>query len=210
MKFEDFKVGEFLDELASDSPAPGGGSVAAGCGALGAALVSMVSSLTIGREKHRDRWPLREEVRSKSESLRSEFVKLMNDDTDAFNAFIAATKMPKGTAEEGEARSAAIQRASKAVTEIPLRVLELSAEAASLAVKAASSGNPNAASDAGCAALLSEAAGKSAAYNVRINLPGIKDEGFASAARLRMKSALDSMSKSCDKTRAVMDDTLGA
>ncbi|MDR1483032.1 MAG: cyclodeaminase/cyclohydrolase family protein [Synergistaceae bacterium] len=210
MKFEDLRVEAFLDELASDSPAPGGGSVAAVCGALGTALVSMVCALTVGREKYRGSWTAMEEVRSKSESLRAEFVKLMNDDTESFKAFMAAMKLPKGTPELDAARSAAVQKASVAVTDVPLRVLELSADAASLVLKAVRIGNANAASDAGCAALLAEAAGRSAAYNVRINLPGIKDEGFVSNARYRMKSALESLSKFCDETKTVMDNLLGA
>ncbi|MDR3354273.1 MAG: cyclodeaminase/cyclohydrolase family protein [Synergistaceae bacterium] len=208
MKFEEFKVGEFLDDLASNSPAPGGGSTAALCGALGTALVSMVSNLTIGRENYRNNWPVVEVIRSESEGLRSEFVKLMNDDTESFNAYLAAIKMPKGTAEANAARSAAIQSASVTVTEIPLRVLELASDTASLAVRALRAGNSNTASDAGCAALIAEAAGKSAAYNVRINLPGIKDEGFASEARRRMKSALSSLSKSCIEAEAIIDSVL--
>jgi len=92
MKFERMEIRAFLDELASDSPAPGGGSVAALCASLGSALVSMVANLTIGKEKYKDSWQIMEDVVSKSESLRFKFVDLMNKDTESFNSFMAARR----------------------------------------------------------------------------------------------------------------------
>ncbi|MDR1472376.1 MAG: cyclodeaminase/cyclohydrolase family protein [Synergistaceae bacterium] len=210
MAFETETVRDFLDILASDAPAPGGGSVAAIGGALGAALVSMVSNLTTGKEKYRDNWSGMEEVRSKSEPMRAKFVKLMNDDTESFNEFMAAMKMPKDTDEQKESRGAAMAYASKSATEVPLATLELCAEMAGLALLAARLGNRNAASDAGSAALLAEAAGKAAAYNVRINLPGIRDEAFAESARSRMRGALSSLEKKCRETERLMDHILKA
>lgn len=193
MAFEDMKISEFLDLLASDAPAPGGGTVAALGGALGAALVSMVANLTVGKEKYRESWAEMEEVRSQSEELRACFTKLMNEDTEAFNAFMAAMKMPKDTDEQKTARRAAMDAASISVTEIPLRTLEKCAELANAAAKVVKHGNANAVSDGGSAALLAEAAGKAAAYNVRINLPGVKDEDFEVRCRSRMANALGAL-----------------
>ena len=99
MKFERMEIRAFIDELASDSPAPGGGSVAALCASLGAALVSMVANLTIGKEKYMDSWQVMEDTVGKSESLRFKLVDLMNRDTESFNSFMAAMKMPKATEE---------------------------------------------------------------------------------------------------------------
>lgn len=209
MKFEEMTVGAFIDELASNSPAPGGGSVAALCGSLASGLTSMVGNLTVGKEKYKENWEKMDEVFKASEAIRADFVKLMNDDTDSFNLFMAAMKMPKETDEEKAARKAAMAEASKTATEVPLCTLEACAEAAKLAYEAASFGNPNAASDAGSAALLCEAAGKAASYNVRINLPGVKDEAFAAACRSRMAEALATIDEYSLKTAAKMDEALG-
>lgn len=209
MAFEKQTIQEFLDTLASDAPAPGGGSVAALGGALGAALVTMVCSLTVGKEKYKENWAKIEELLKKSEPLRAEFVKLMNEDTESFNNFMAAMKMPKETDEQKAQRRAAMEDASKLATAVPLRTLERCVEMAALAVDAMKYGNTNAASDAGSAALLAEAAGKAAAYNVRINLPGIKDEAFAADATTRMNKALAGLEKSAKEIEEGMNKILG-
>lgn len=209
MKFEDMTIQAFLDELASNSPAPGGGSVAALCGSLGAALVSMVANLTVGKEKYKDNWAVMEGVIAKSEALRVEFVDLMNKDTDSFNVFMAAMKLPRDTDEQKAARKRAMQEASKLATEIPLKTLEVCAEASEIAFTAAKFGNTNAGSDAGSAALIAEAAGKAASYNVRINLPGIADEAFAADCKARMGAALETIAMNARETEAVMNELLG-
>ncbi|MDR1650872.1 MAG: cyclodeaminase/cyclohydrolase family protein [Synergistaceae bacterium] len=209
MAFEADTVKDFLDVLASGAPAPGGGSAAALGGAIGAALVTMVSGLTVGKEKYKDNWTAMEETAKESERLRAEFVRLMNEDTESFNAFMAALKMPRETDKEKANRKAALESASKKATEIPLSTLERCAEMASLAARAVTLGNASAASDAGSAALLAEASGRAASYNVRINLPGIKDEAFSEDIRKRMAAALNSISKSCAKSAEDMDKILG-
>lgn len=209
MAFENQKISEFLDLLASDAPAPGGGSVAALGAALGAALVSMVTNLTVGKEKYRENWAEMESVRGQSEALRTEFVKLMNEDTEAFNAFMRVMKMPRDTDEQKAARKTAMAGATKLATEVPLRTLEKCAELANLAVKAIRFGNSNAVSDGGSAALLAEAAGKAAAYNVRINLSGITDESFDAAVRTRMADALGALLGTCEEAEMMMDKVLG-
>lgn len=204
MKFERMEIRAFLDELASDSPAPGGGSVAALCASLGSALVSMVANLTIGKEKYKDSWQIMEDVVSKSESLRFKFVDLMNKDTESFNSFMAAMKLPKATEEEKCIRKKAMGEASKLATEVPLLTLEACVEVCELAYLAAKDGNTNTISDAGSAALISEAAGRAAAYNVKINLPGVTDESFAADFKARMKDALKQLKANAEDRKSVV------
>jgi len=208
MAFAEESLKAFLDELASDSPAPGGGSVAALAGALGAALVSMVASLTMGSEKYRNNWEQMGEVRDESERLRGRFLELMNEDAEAFNSFIAALKLPRSTEVQKSSRREAISAAAKRITEVPLDTLGLCADVASLALKVAELGNPNAVSDAGSAALMAEAAGKAAAYNVRINLPSLKDEAFATEARHNLNATLEALEASCRAVERKMEEML--
>jgi len=208
MGFETQKVSEFLDLLASDAPAPGGGSVAALCGALGAALVSMVANLTIGKEKYKDNWDDMRAVLKRSETLRAEFVKLMDEDTEAFNNFMAALRMPRDSEEQKAARKEALGGAAKTATEVPLLTLEKCAELTVLAAEAIKLGNVNAVSDGGSAALLAEAAGKAAAYNVRINLPGIADKDFEAGCRSRLANALEELIGTAESAEAEMDGIL--
>ena len=208
MKFEELTIAAFADELASNSPAPGGGSVAALCGVMAAGLTSMVGSLTVGREKFKANEAQMQKILAESEALRAKFTKLMNDDTAAFNTFMDALHLPKGTDEEKAARKTAMAEATKATTEVPLVTLETCAEIIKLSVEAARIGNPNAVSDAGCAALTAVAAGKSAAYNVRINLPGVADEAFASECRARMAAALAVLDENAKKASDILDEAL--
>ena len=209
MNFEKQQIQLFLDELASDAPAPGGGSVAALGGSLGAALVTMVANLTVGREKYKEHWDAMAEARDKSEPMRKRFVELMNEDTEAFNAYMGAMKLPKETDEEKAARRKAMEEASKGATMVPLETLELCVSLAEAARKAMQHGNQNAVSDAGVAALYAQAAGKAAGLNVRINLPSIKDEKFAAEVRDRMTRALDALAKSCRETEDGINKALG-
>jgi glutamate formiminotransferase/formiminotetrahydrofolate cyclodeaminase len=201
-------LNKFLDDLASDLPAPGGGSVAALGASLACALVSMVSRLTVGKEKYRANWDKMESAAEASDRLRIKSLALMDDDVASFNAYMAALKMPKETEGQKSARAAEIQKTAKRAAEVPLSILELCAKAAELAVQAAGYGNPNAATDAGSAAVFAEAAGKAAAYNVRINLPAIKDEAFTASARERMDRALDEIAKNCKLAEAAMERIL--
>ena len=209
MMFGEESLKAFLDELASGSPAPGGGSAAGLAGAVGAALVSMVASLTIGSEKYRDSWGQMDEVTRESERLRGRLLELMNEDAQAFNSFMAALKLPKNTDGEKSARRDAMSAASKRITEVPLETLGICVEVAALALKAAELGNPNALSDAGSAALMAEAAGKAAALNVRINLPSLKDEAFASEARRKLQASLGALEANCRATERKMNEMLG-
>jgi formiminotetrahydrofolate cyclodeaminase len=171
-------VAQFLDELSSNSPAPGGGSVAALAGAAGAALTSMVCNLTIGKKKYAE---VQEEMAAtlrQSEELRSALTQLIDKDTEAFNKVMAAFGLPKGNEQEQAARSAAIQDATKAATLVPLGVMSLCEQALRLAKTVAVKGNKNSASDAGVSALMLQASCAGASLNVRINLGSLTDRAF--------------------------------
>ncbi|MBI5464398.1 MAG: glutamate formimidoyltransferase [Ignavibacteriales bacterium] len=173
----------FLDETASNSPAPGGGSIAALAGTLGAALTSMVCRLTIGKKKYADVQETMEEVLSKAEALRARLTAIIDADTAAFNNVMAAFGLPKETEEQMVIRSKAIQGATKEATLVPFHLMKLCEEALALTKIVAEKGNPNSISDAGVAALMLHAACEGAKLNVKINLSTISDEQFV--ARLR-------------------------
>jgi glutamate formiminotransferase/formiminotetrahydrofolate cyclodeaminase len=195
MELSKMHLKEFTRELASDSPAPGGGSVAALCGALGAALSEMVTSLTIGKEKYRDVWDEMGKVQKEAKELQERFYSLMDQDAEAFNTFFAALKMPKETDEEKALRTAKMQEGLKEAAIVPLETLTACQLLAGLAEIATLRGNGNAVTDAGTAALLARAAAKAAAYNVRINLGGIKDEGFVAKTKAEVDQAMERVEK---------------
>ncbi len=180
----------FMDKLASKSPEPGGGSVAALAGALGAALVSMVSNLTLGKDKYKDVQPQIEALLKESEKLREEMQDLIQKDTEAYGALSAVYKMPKATDEEKAARTAKMQEALKEACKVPFEIGIKSLEVAQLAERAADIGNVAAVSDAGVAVLLAQACAQSAALNVKINVNSIKDDSFNKTTWTRMQDVL--------------------
>jgi formiminotetrahydrofolate cyclodeaminase len=171
-------ISSFLDELASSSPAPGGGSVAALAGALGAALTSMVCNLTIGKKKYGEFEDEMKKTLSQSEDLRMQFMTLVETDTAAFNKVMEAYALPKESEAQKTLRSAAIRAATKEATIVPLEVMRHCIDALALAQNVAAKGNVNSVSDAGVSALMLHAACESAALNVRINLNGLDDSEF--------------------------------
>jgi len=182
----------FLDELASSASTPGGGGAAALAGAMGAALVSMVCNLTIGKEKFADVEGQMEEILAKSEALRARLTRMMSDDVEAFNTVMSAYRLPKATDADKASRAAAIQEASKKATLVPMAAARACAEVIDLCRPAAEMGNPNVVSDAGVAVLCAQAGLKSAALNVLINLGAIKDESFVSKHRSELNELLAS------------------
>ncbi|HUL43826.1 MAG TPA: cyclodeaminase/cyclohydrolase family protein [Bacteroidota bacterium] len=178
MKLTELTVEKFLNELASQSPAPGGGSVAALSAALGTALISMVCNLTVGKKKYADVENELKGVLVKSEELRGKFTKLVDDDTYAFNKVMEAYGLPKETDSQKALRTAAIQEATKEAALVPLGVMKHVVDAFALAGVVARKGNANSISDAGVSAHLLLAAAESAALNVRINLQAITDSDF--------------------------------
>ncbi len=172
----DKKVSNFLDELASNSPTPGGGSVAALAGALGAALISMVGNLTVGKKKYEDVEEDIKKIISSSEKLRYELSQLIEEDVKVFNDFMSTYKMPKETEDEKKVRAEKIQESLIEAAKVPLKVANKCLDILSLSKEVAEKGNINVVSDAGVAALMAEAALESAILNVKINLRMIKDE----------------------------------
>ncbi len=172
------KVSSFLDTLASNSPAPGGGSVAALAGALGSALTSMVCNLTIGKKKYAGVEDEMKHILQSSEKLREQFTRLIDTDTEAFNKVMEAFALPKESDAQKAVRNAAIQGATKEAALVPLEVMKHIIDALALTKLVAEKGNANSVSDAGVSALMLYAAAESAALNVQINLQGITDVDF--------------------------------
>ena len=169
----------FLDDLASERPTPGGGGAAAVCGAIGAALVSMVANLTIGKKNYEAVWEDLAAVNAKAEALRAELTGAVEEDVVAFNSVMGAYGLPRATGEEKVNRAAAIQAALKDATLAPLRAVKVCFEVIRLSAAVAEKGNLNVISDAGVAVLCANAGLRSAALNVFINAKAIKDRDFA-------------------------------
>jgi|YNPNPStandDraft_1061719.scaffolds.fasta_scaffold02584_6 formiminotetrahydrofolate cyclodeaminase len=183
-------VEEFLNELASKAPVPGGGSVSALSGALAAGLVTMVCDLTIGKKQYAG---VEEEIRrhrQAAEELRGRLQALIQADVEAYGRLAEAYKLPHETEEEQADRYAAVQEATMEATRVPLEIAEAARQVVELAGPVAEKGSRLAVSDAGIAALLGEAAVHSALLNVKINLPTIEDEPFVAEVRRRMKKVL--------------------
>jgi methenyltetrahydrofolate cyclohydrolase len=171
----------FLGELASKSATPGGGSAAALMGAQGAALVSMVCNLTIGKSKFAEVEAELQDVLEQAEALRSQLTSLIQADIDVFNRLMSKYGLPKESDDEKVIRSAAIQEVLKDATEVPMQCVHACAEVICLSKVAAELGNPSAVSDAGAAVMAAYGGLKSSALNVYINLGSIKDKSFSEA-----------------------------
>jgi len=200
----DQPIRHFMDKLASKSPEPGGGSVAALTGSLGAALVSMVGNLTLGKEKYKDVQPQIEQLLKESEKLRTEMQDLIQKDTIVYGALSDVYKMPKNTDSEKAARIAKMQEALKNACQVPFEIGLKSLEVAKLAERAAEIGNTGAVSDAGVAVLLAQACAQSAALNVKINVNSIKDEAYNKETWTRMQDVLTQVSS---LEKSVMETT---
>ena len=188
-------LNEFADELSSDSPAPGGGSVAALAGTLGASLSSMVANLTFGKKKWLPLFEQMCQISQKSQLLKDELLQLIDADTDSFKGVLEAYKMPKNTDGQIIERNKAIDTAMKEATNIPFQTLKCCREIMDLALEAAKCGNPNSVSDAGVAAEMANAGVHGAALNVLINLKNIEDEKFC----VNMKTNTEDLVQDADK-----------
>jgi len=176
-------IKDFAEELGSSSPAPGGGSTAALNGALGASLLKMVALLTSGRAKYAEHQAFIDELLNKVEDIQSDFLSVIDEDTEAFNGVSAVFSMPKDTDDEKAARKNAMQNALKACTKTPYKMMELCEKTAVLLESAVDKTNTNTASDLGVAALNIRAAAQGAWLNVLINLDSIDDKDFAEKYR---------------------------
>jgi glutamate formiminotransferase/formiminotetrahydrofolate cyclodeaminase len=194
-------VNGFLSELASRSPAPGGGSVAALSGSLGAALASMVCNLTVGKEKYADVQVEIKDILKKCEILRKELTVLIDKDTEAFNDVIKAFKMPKETEKQKEARIKAIQNGYKTAANVPLETAKTCEKILDLAKIIAEKGNQNSITDSAVSAIMARSGVESAILNVKINLGSIKDEKIVK----KISSEIDTLLKNADvKTEDIL------
>ena len=177
-RLTDMTVTTFTNVLASDAPAPGGGSVAALFGACGAALGVMTTNLTIGKKKYADLWEHAELMNKQGQPLIPAFLEAVEADTLAFNRLMDAMHLPKDTDEQKAVRSAAMQEATKEAVQMPFHTLELCAETVALLESLTGKINPNCASDLGVGAAAVEAAARGAWLNININLLSIKDAAY--------------------------------
>ncbi|MCX6231002.1 MAG: glutamate formimidoyltransferase [Bacteroidetes bacterium] len=177
-KLVDFSCTGFANETASESPAPGGGSIAAYMGALGAALATMVANLSSHKAGWDERWEEFSEWAAKGQKIKDDLLFLVDEDTNAFNKIMDAFGFPKTTDEEKAARTAAIQQATKYAIEVPFKTMKLAFDSFEIIKAMAEIGNPNSVTDAGVGALCARSAVMGAFLNVRINASGLKDKAF--------------------------------
>ncbi len=192
---------EFADELASDSPAPGGGSVAALCGSLSAGLSAMVAGLTWSKKGMEAARPAMQELGCRGQNLKDWFMDAVDRDTDAFNQVLAAIRLPRSSDADKATRTAAIEAANQFATQVPLDVLERSVIAAELALGVARDGNPNSVSDAGVAGACALAAAEGAAMNVLINVPALTDRAVAERMLARQAELLEQAQQTAAEVR---------
>ena len=192
----------FVDEVSTESPAPGGGSVAALMGSLGAALATMVANLTVGKKGYEDAWADLAALAERGQVIKDRLARAVDEDTDAFNRVMDAMRLPKGTPEQQAERARAIEAANKAAADVPLQTARLCLEAITLAEKAAELGNRNSVSDAGVAALAARAGAEGAALNVRINLGGLADAAYTAKAAAEAAALERDARRACDAALA--------
>ena len=202
MKLAEMTVTQFADVLASDAPAPGGGSTAALAGALGAALTAMVCRLTEGRKKYEEYQDHILEVKEKATALQAKFIDVMDRDTEAFMVISNAYGMPKATDEEKAARSAAIQKGLEGCTATPFEMMEIALETLELTDSILGKSNDSAASDLGVSALSLRAAVQGAWLNVLINIGSLKNKELAEDYRVKGEALLAKALPLADKIYA--------
>jgi glutamate formiminotransferase/formiminotetrahydrofolate cyclodeaminase len=194
-------VTRFADEVSSESPAPGGGSVAALAGSLGAALAAMVGNLTVGKKGYEGAWNDLERLAEEAQRIKQALVAAIDEDTEAFNAVLEAVRLPKGTPEQQQARDRAVEQAYQHASAVPMATARRCLDAVKLARAVAVKGNRNSASDAGVGALMARAGLEGAALNVLINLGSVSDEAFKAASR-------DEATRLQVEARAIEEETL--
>jgi formiminotetrahydrofolate cyclodeaminase len=199
----------FLDELASGAPTPGGGSAAAIMGAMGAALISMVCNVTIGKKGHEAVESEMKSVRDESEKLRARLTAMVAEDVAAFDALMAAYRLPKAGEEDRSRRADAIQSSLLAATETPLACARACAEVVALSKRAGEKGYAGVISDAGVGVLAANTALRSAALNVYINAPSLKDRAFADAATAELERLLDDCARESELVFELVRSRLG-
>ena len=191
-------ITDFVDEVSRDTPAPGGGSIAALSGALGSALASMVVNLSVGKGEFDPQYDELCQLAVKAQAIKDELVRAIDADTEAFNEVIAGMRMAKDTAEQVALRSQVIRAGYKTAAEVPLRTAELCRQVLDLCQAAADIGNMAVMSDAGVGALMALAGVQGAVHNVRINLPHTKDEDFIEQMQTKLGTLVSESRELCD------------
>jgi glutamate formiminotransferase/formiminotetrahydrofolate cyclodeaminase len=204
----DLNLRQFCNETLSDSPAPGGGSVAALMGALGASLGGMVANLSAGKRGWDEKLAYFSDWAVKAQQLKDELLRLVDEDTAAFNEVMAAFGMPKESVEEKAARVSAIEKANRKAAEVPLRVMETAARGYDLLEEMARNGNPASISDVGVGVLATRACVEGAAMNVRINVGSIKDEQVASSLSQSLQKITADSEARFQKIRQLVEEKL--
>ena len=192
----------FADETASESPAPGGGSISAYMGALAAALGTMVANLSAHKAGWDDRWEEFSDVAEKGRDIQDRLIRLVDEDTEAFNMIMDVFAMPKNTPEEKNARAEALEKATLHATQVPLSTMKAASEAFDILQQMAEKGNPASVSDAGVGALAARAAVLGAELNVKINAAGLKDR---EAADRILSEAEEIASSACQREKAILE-----
>jgi glutamate formiminotransferase/formiminotetrahydrofolate cyclodeaminase len=199
----------FADETSSESPAPGGGSISAYMGSLGAALATMVANLSSHKRGWDERWKEFSDWAEKGQQHKDALLKLVDEDTNAFNRIMNSFSLPKATEEEKTARTTAIQEATKYATEVPFRVMETSLASMEVIKAMAEIGNPNSVSDAGVGALAARSAVMGAYLNVKINAAGLTDKTFANDIIARGKAIQDKAQQLENEILNVVNQKIG-
>ena len=203
------KVTDFVNELAGDSAVPGGGSVAALAGSVAAGLIAMVARLTIGRKKYEDVWEAMARIRDEGDRLVDAFCDLVDRDAEAYKGVVDAFKMPQETDTDKETRSAAIQEAIRQAAIVPLKTLKAISKTIDLAEKTIHKGNSNCLTDVGTAMQMARAGALGAAYNVRINLGSITDQGAVARLRQETDTLITKVLKSAQSMETMIEAGLG-
>ncbi|MBK5284083.1 MAG: glutamate formimidoyltransferase [Bacteroidia bacterium] len=205
MKLIGMSLRSFADETASESPAPGGGSISAYIGALGISLGTMVANLSSHKKGWDERWDEFSKWAEKGQKIKDELLKLVDEDTNAFNKIMSAFSLPKSNDDEKKARTKAIQDATKYATQVPFRVMQLSFESMKIIHAMAVNGNPNSVSDAGVGALCARSAVLGAFLNVKINTMGLTDKKFSRSIVQRAKTIMEKTKKEETKILSIVN-----
>jgi formiminotetrahydrofolate cyclodeaminase len=208
MKLVDLTVAQFVEELSRGSPSPGGGSASALAGALAAALVAMVTAITIGKERYKSVEDEFEEVSRRAAYLKTRMMCLVDEDSQAFDALLAARRLPRESIEAKGKREAEIQQATRRAAEVPLEVARRSIEILELAETVVQKGNVTAMSDAEVAVLLGEAAFRGGVCNVRINLSTLTDESHKKALEQELGALEEQMEILKKRVTQLVDNKL--
>jgi formiminotetrahydrofolate cyclodeaminase len=208
MSLAELTLTAFSNELAGDSPTPGGGSAAALSGAMGAALCAMVARLTLARRKYEGVWKEMAQVREGADHLMQRLLALVDQDTDAYNGVVGALRLPKDTEDEKTRRQKALQAAYKQAALVPMETLRAVARMVTWLEQTLDKGNPNCVTDVGVAAQLLRTAAMGAAYNVRVNLMDIADKAFCTKLATEVAESVAHITKAMDTISAAVDQKL--